>query len=129
MCPYCDFSSVSEMRIQGHVLTQHTNRSHNVLCPLCQEEFKDMTRLERHLMSTHSVKAEGLQRLLMMVDKGDWMSQPSTINNPANQNAVVPATNIPFDESGEINLEVMETEAAKLEAEEGKYLFVKKRGF
>lgn len=84
-----------------------------------------MTRLERHLMSTHSVKAEGLQRLLMMVDKGDWVSQPTTVNNPANQNAVVPATNIPFDESGEINLEVVETEAAKLEAEEGKYQFEK----
>lgn len=81
-----------------------------------------MTRLERHLMSTHSVKAEGLQRLLMMVDKGDWMSQPA-MNTPANQNAVVPATNIPFDESGEINLEVMETEAAKLEAEEGMYIY------
>lgn len=113
------------MRIQGHILTQHTHRSHQVLCPLCQEEFKDKSRLERHLMSTHSVKAEGLHRLLMMVDKGDWMPSPVT-NTPANQNAVVPTPNIPINESGEINLEVMEAEASKLEVEEGKTLLISK---
>ncbi|XP_062593026.1 zinc finger homeobox protein 4-like [Saccostrea cucullata] len=117
VCPYCDYSSASEMRIQGHIVTQHTHRSHTVLCPLCQEEFKDKSRLERHLMSTHSVKAEGLQRLLMMVDKGDWMPS-SVVSPPANQNAIVPIANIPVDGSEEINLEVMEEEAAKLEAEE-----------
>lgn len=88
-----------------------------------------MIRLERYLMSTYSVKAEGFQRLFMMVDKGDWVLQFSIINNLVNQNVVVLVINILFDELGEINLEVMEIEVVKLEVEEGKYLFVKKRGF
>lgn len=88
-----------------------------------------MMRLERYLMSTYSVKVEGFQRLFMMVDKGDWVLQFSIINNLVNQNVVVLVINILFDELGEINLEVMEIEVVKLEVEEGKYLFVIKRGF
>lgn len=88
-----------------------------------------MIRLERYLMATYSVKVEGFQRLFMMVDKGDWVLQFSIINNLVNQNVVVLVINILFDELGEINLEVMEIEVVKLEVEEGKYLFVKKRGF
>lgn len=88
-----------------------------------------MIRLERYLMSTYSVKVEGFQRLFMMVDKGDWVLQFSIINNLVNQNVVVLVINILFDELGEINLEVMEIEVVKLEVEEGKYLFVIKRGF
>lgn len=88
-----------------------------------------MIRLERYLMSTYSVKVEGFQRLFMMVDKGDWVLQFSIINNLVNQNVVVLVINILFDELGEINLEVMEIEVVKLEIEEGKYLFVIKRGF
>lgn len=88
-----------------------------------------MIRLERYLMSTYSVKVEGFQRLFMMVDKGDWVLQFSIINNLVNQNVVVLVINILFDELGEINLEVMEIEVVKLEVEEGKYLFVIKKGF
>lgn len=88
-----------------------------------------MIRLERYLMSIYSVKVEGFQRLFMMVDKGDWVLQFSIINNLVNQNVVVLVINILFDELGEINLEVMEIEVVKLEVEEGKYLFVIKRGF
>lgn len=88
-----------------------------------------MIRLERYLMSTYSVKVEGFQRLFMMVDKGDWVLQFSIIINLVNQNVVVLVINILFDELGEINLEVMEIEVVKLEVEEGKYLFVIKRGF
>ena len=47
----------------------------------------------------------------MMVNKGDWMA-------PALSNAQTPAAPpIPLDESGEINTEALEAEAAKLAAE------------
>ncbi|KAK3086875.1 hypothetical protein FSP39_024747 [Pinctada imbricata] len=113
VCPYCDYSSVCEMRIQAHIVSQHTQHHTALFCPLCQEEYKDMGRLEKHLTSTHSVKGDGLQRLLLMVDKGDWIptSPVSSVRTPT------ASSFIPLDESGEINTEVLEAEAAKLAAE------------
>lgn len=68
-------------------------------------------------MSSHSVKPEGLHRLLLMVDQGDWMMPPT---NAIGQAAIIPL--IPLDESGEINTEALEAEAAKIAAEDGKHL-------
>lgn len=112
VCPYCNYSSVNEMRIQAHVISQHSQNDSKILCPLCQEDFKEKRGLEKHLMNTHSVKPEGLQRLLLMVDQGDWMMPPTSIPT------VTPF--MPIDESGEINTEALEAEAARLAAEEGK---------
>ncbi|KAK3099202.1 hypothetical protein FSP39_000960, partial [Pinctada imbricata] len=107
VCPYC------EMRIQAHIVSQHTQHHTAMFCPLCQEEYKYMGRLKEHLTSTHSVKGDGLQRLLLLVDKGDWVptSPVSSVRTPT-----APSF-IPLDESGEINTEVLEAEAAKLAAE------------
>ncbi|KAF4517678.1 hypothetical protein B566_EDAN004972, partial [Ephemera danica] len=80
-CPYCNFSSTSEMRIQAHVLAQHSaqlqqdnNNKPDFLCPLCQDGFKEKGQLERHVMQIHSVNAEGLQRLLLLVDQSHWLN-------------------------------------------------------
>ncbi|KAG5895247.1 hypothetical protein JTB14_036402 [Gonioctena quinquepunctata] len=98
MCPFCDYSSDSEMRIQAHILAQHgTNNTsmsdHIFHCPLCQDTFKDRSNLERHVMQIHSVNSEGLQRLLMLVDQSHWLNQgsrTSTPNNSLNQTQTSP---------------------------------------
>ncbi|KYB28326.1 hypothetical protein TcasGA2_TC032626 [Tribolium castaneum] len=78
VCPYCEYSSDSEMRIQAHVLAQHgtsaSTDSHAFQCPLCQDSFKERSSLERHVMQIHSVNSEGLQRLLMLVDQSHWLN-------------------------------------------------------
>ncbi|XP_060535830.1 zinc finger homeobox protein 3 isoform X2 [Cylas formicarius] len=90
LCPYCEYSSDSEMRIQAHVLAQHCSGSAGnvqetvIHCPLCQDLFKDRTSLERHVMQIHSVNSEGLQRLLMLVDQSHWLNQASRTPTPNN---------------------------------------------
>lgn len=83
-CPFCNYTSNSEMRIQAHVLAQHPQQeqqhnkeqtSRDFLCPLCQDGFKDKRSLEKHVMQIHSVNSEGLQRLLMLVDQSHWLNQ------------------------------------------------------
>lgn len=84
LCPYCNYSSNSEMRIQAHILAQHSQNerppspasspARDFLCPLCQDGFKDRTQLEKHVMQIHSVNSEGLQRLLMLVDQSHWLN-------------------------------------------------------
>lgn len=92
MCPYCNYTNSSEMRIQAHVLAQHSQSelsppssspAREFLCPLCQDSFRDRSQLERHVMQIHSVNSEGLQRLLLLVDQSHWLnavsrSAPST---------------------------------------------------
>lgn len=90
VCPFCDYTSDSEMRIQAHVLAQHgTNSSSepSFQCPLCQDAFKERASLERHVMQIHSVNNEGLQRLLMLVDQSHWLNQASRTPTP-NHNAI-----------------------------------------
>ncbi|CAH1155315.1 unnamed protein product [Phaedon cochleariae] len=108
MCPFCDYSSDSEMRIQAHILAQHSNNnasmSEPVLhCPLCQDCFKDRTTLERHVMQIHSVNSEGLQRLLMLVDQSHWLNQGSRTSTPnhthASPNQMVSPTSVSSKES------------------------------
>lgn len=116
MCPYCDYSSDSEMRIQAHVLAQHgpnhpanvQQQEHQVIhCPLCQDLFKDRTSLERHVMQIHSVNSEGLQRLLMLVDQSHWLNQASRTSTPNNnatsatQNQISP-TSVSSKDSGKL---------------------------
>ncbi|KAK9876785.1 hypothetical protein WA026_015023 [Henosepilachna vigintioctopunctata] len=86
-CPYCEYTSDSEMRIQAHILAQHgtggtTNQTYQ--CPLCQDSFKERTSLERHVMQIHSVNSEGLQRLLMLVDQSHWLNHSSRTPTPNN---------------------------------------------
>ncbi|KAJ8896986.1 hypothetical protein PR048_002332 [Dryococelus australis] len=85
MCPYCNYISNSEMRIQAHVLAQHgqgepsppaqaTSPAKEFMCPLCQDGFRERCQLERHVMQIHSVNSEGLQRLLLLVDQSHWLN-------------------------------------------------------
>ena len=67
-CPFCNYSSNSEVRIQMHVVSQHVQQVNTIPCPLCQEGCKDLTTLESHLIDVHNVTKEGVQRLLLMVD-------------------------------------------------------------
>ncbi|XP_063925866.1 zinc finger homeobox protein 3 isoform X4 [Zophobas morio] len=99
VCPYCEYSSDSEMRIQAHVLAQHgtsaSTEQQMFQCPLCQDSFKDRSSLERHVMQIHSVNSEGLQRLLMLVDQSHWLNQSSrtpTPNNPNSSQIVSPTS-------------------------------------
>lgn len=98
------------MRLKAHVLTQHGQVPREIHCPLCQDEFKEKAKLEKHLVQVHNVTPEGLQRLLVMVDQSDWMV-------PAKPQATMPP-HFPANENDEINVEAIE-EAAKLAAEEG----------
>ncbi|XP_018328820.1 zinc finger homeobox protein 4 isoform X2 [Agrilus planipennis] len=87
MCPYCNYTSDSEMRIQAHIIAQHSENSSSsevvvYHCPLCQDQFKDRPVLERHVMQIHSVNSEGLQRLLMLVDQSHWLNQVSRTSTP-----------------------------------------------
>ena len=45
-----------------------------MICPLCQEGFKDKDTLEQHAMALHSINAEGLQRLLMLMQGSHWLN-------------------------------------------------------
>lgn len=113
LCPYCDYTSDSEMRIQAHMLAQHGSNSHAeppqqpepaLHCPLCQDVSKDRSSLERHVMQIHSVNSEGLQRLLMLVDQSHWLNQSSrtsTPNNTAVTNQISP-TSVSLKESAKM---------------------------
>lgn len=44
----------------------------HLLCPLCQEKCTGRSSLEQHLVVSHSVKKEGLDKLLLLVDPPAW---------------------------------------------------------
>ena len=45
-----------------------------IKCPLCQEGFKSKDTLEEHAMQLHSINAEGLQRLMMLMQGSHWLN-------------------------------------------------------
>lgn len=47
-------------------------------CPLCQETCSDRHKLESHVMQVHSVNAEGLKRLLLLVNQSHWLNTSSS---------------------------------------------------
>ncbi|KAK7867018.1 hypothetical protein R5R35_006879 [Gryllus longicercus] len=99
MCPFCNFSSNSEVRVQAHVLSQHSGSTtsppggasgRDFLCPLCQDNFRDRVMLERHVMQIHSVNSEGLQRLLLLVDQSHWLNSVGRAAPSAPQTVLPP---------------------------------------
>ncbi|XP_074645997.1 zinc finger homeobox protein 3-like [Tubulanus polymorphus] len=87
VCPYCNYSSISELRIQAHIHTQHMQMGgRGFLCPLCQEKYTEKPKLERHLMAAHNVSSDAVQRLMVMVD------QTELFNNASNQQPKSPGT-------------------------------------
>lgn len=43
-------------------------------CPLCQDIFRCRFQLEKHVMQIHSVNADGLKRLLVLVNQSHWLN-------------------------------------------------------
>lgn len=50
------------------------NEDYSIMCPLCQESFTERKALEQHVMCIHSVNADGLNRLLQLVDTSHWLN-------------------------------------------------------
>ena len=75
MCPYCNFSTISQERMQAHVVQAHGQRP-QLRCPLCQESCAIKEQLQKHLIQVHNVTQEGLNRLLVMVDQPDVVMAP-----------------------------------------------------
>jgi uncharacterized C2H2 Zn-finger protein len=50
------------------------NDDYSIMCPLCQESFTERKSLEQHVMCIHSVNADGLNRLLQLVDTSHWLN-------------------------------------------------------
>ena len=51
-----------------------SERIHELICPLCQEGFRNKDTLEQHAMQLHSINAEGLQRLMMLMQGSHWLN-------------------------------------------------------
>ena len=51
-----------------------SERFHELICPLCQEGFRNKDTLEQHAMQLHSINAEGLQRLMMLMQGSHWLN-------------------------------------------------------
>lgn len=121
VCPFCNYSSVSDVRIKAHVQTQHMQHAHTPppaprtlsACPLCQEKFAEKPTLENHLMQVHNVSREGLQKLLLLVEPVPESPPPA----PAPAPAYAPAS--PSQDDGDPMAEMLETQALKM-AEEGR---------
>ena len=103
------------MRIKTHILTQHSQSSHPTACPLCQESLSEKSKIETHLKSVHNVNAEGLQRLLQLVEDSQLKMPPTT------KETLVPSPSPSLPEMMEINVEALEAEFSRLAAEDGTY--------
>ncbi|XP_068234622.1 zinc finger homeobox protein 3 isoform X1 [Palaemon carinicauda] len=67
-CPFCHFTCDTESGLQHHVDADHGGeKKAGLRCPLCEEACPDMNALEKHAINVHSVNADGLQRLLLLV--------------------------------------------------------------
>lgn len=130
-CPYCPYSTVNEMHIKSHLATQHTNHapvppttlvqqdSGNTstvvfACPLCAEPFTEKSRIQKHLTSVHNVNADGLQKLLALVEDPKVKMPPTTAE-------VQMPRSLKHAQNVEIDLEALELESAHLAAEDGEF--------
>lgn len=98
-CPYCTYQPTSREELRQHLQVAHVQDPEEkpevvkeeptpeLLCPLCQDGFKERSALEKHVMQIHSVNADGLQRLLLLVDQSHWLN-----NNPRNTPAATTPT-------------------------------------
>merc|ERR1719189_2519664 len=65
-----DGKNKEEMKKEG----ESGEDGERILCPLCQEGFKSKDTLEEHAMQLHSINAEGLQRLMMLMQGSHWLN-------------------------------------------------------
>merc|ERR1719210_1635842 len=61
---------------------EESDKGSEMICPLCQEGFRDKAELEQHAMQLHSINAEGLQRLMMLMQGSHWLN---TIKNASKE--------------------------------------------
>ena len=104
------------MRIKAHILAQHSQSSVPAACPLCQESLPEKSNIEAHLKSVHNVNAEGLQRLLQLVENTKQNMPPTT------KETLVPSPTPALAEMTDINVEALEAEFSRQAAEDGTYL-------
>ncbi len=107
-CPYCNYTHSSEVRIQMHIASTHSKQQQQrsssatppattvanttlvqqtMLCPLCQEAFKEKLKLETHLIDIHNVTKEGVQRLMLLVDTTDLLVTTKQSQQTVQQNS------------------------------------------
>lgn len=98
-CNLCNFTARSQALLQAHIASQHSSQNQiqqpkSVQCPLCQEQFKELNKIESHLVETHNVTSEGMQRLLALVDTSVWVTTTTTqkrSKSPTTRHAAVSA--------------------------------------
>lgn len=61
---------------------------YSIMCPLCQESFTERKALEQHVMCIHSVNADGLNRLLQLVDTSHWLNNKKSPERSASTGGV-----------------------------------------
>jgi uncharacterized C2H2 Zn-finger protein len=128
ICPYCNYSSVNEMRIQAHITTQHSQpASTEMNCPLCQDGFREKAKLERHLAQSHNVSQEGVQRLMILVDQTRWSPPTATqacasdLRTGPNEMQDRSPTGTPEDESMETKSDTSDLDAIKIPQDDGTF--------
>lgn len=136
MCPYCPYSTASEMQIKSHVATHSSvprlaHAPHNssgahtpqLACPLCQEPFAEKSTIQKHLTSVHNVNSEGLQKLLALVEDPKAKMAPNTADVSMSNVSLKLAKEV------EVDMETLESEYAHLASEDGIYFlfFLKKK--
>ena len=142
-CPFCNYTCVNPVQMQAHIQSQHAQlptSGRALHCPLCQEKCGEKIQLEKHLFAVHNVTAEGMQRLLMLVDQPSWPSPPpaTPTKSPVPSTSPAAATGAttpsprpastsnareeePSQDASDLQAEVLENQALKL-AEEGNVL-------
>ncbi|XP_013794189.2 zinc finger homeobox protein 4-like isoform X1 [Limulus polyphemus] len=88
-CPFCNYTNTSDVLIQMHVVAQHSQKP-SLQCPLCQDSYHELSKLEKHLMESHKVSREGLERLLMIVDKSSGESPKCNSKMPEKREESLP---------------------------------------
>ena len=104
------------MHIKTHILTQHSQSSSSsqpATCPLCQEPLPEKSRIEGHLKAVHNVNAEGLHRLLQLVEDTKLKMPPTT------KETLSPSPTPMLPEMTDINMDALEEEFARIAAEDG----------
>jgi hypothetical protein len=61
-------------------------------CPLCQNRFADRAQVEQHAATVHNVNAEGLERLMLLVEQANWLNANHATTTATTTTAATTAT-------------------------------------
>lgn len=56
------------------IKTESKSNETGLTCPLCQNRFSDRGQVEQHAATVHNVNAEGLERLMLLVEQANWLN-------------------------------------------------------